>query len=109
MTSSPVICVLCLALDYAVEFSEGEFAELSSIFSTGVWLVQGDRSGASHQGYGSHSDLHRQSSLLNGLENRRSRVTGPPVPQVSVCRFVIAAPCRVAYHPDKPIDQYKKN
>ena len=28
---------------------------------------------------------------------------------VSVCRFVIAAPCRVAYHPDKPIDQYKKN
>jgi hypothetical protein len=30
------------------------------------------------------------------------------VPQVSVCRFVIAVPCRVAYHPDKPIDQYKK-
>jgi hypothetical protein len=49
-----------------------------------------------------------QSSLLNGLENRRSRVTGPPVPQVSVCRFVIAVPCRVAYHSDKPIDQYKK-
>jgi hypothetical protein len=49
-----------------------------------------------------------QSSLLNGLENRRSRVTGPPIPQVSVRWFVIAAPCRVAYHPDKPIDQYKK-
>ena len=37
--------------DYAVEFSEAEFAELSSIFSTGVcdWS-RGDRSGASHQG-----------------------------------------------------------
>ena len=37
--------------DYSVEFSEGEFAELRSIFSTGVcdWS-QGDRSGASHQG-----------------------------------------------------------
>ena len=37
--------------DYAVEFSDAEFAELSSIFSTGVcdWS-RGDRSGASHQG-----------------------------------------------------------
>ena len=37
--------------DYAVEFSDAEFAELSSIFSTGVcdWS-RGDRSGSSHQG-----------------------------------------------------------
>ena len=37
--------------DYSVEFSEAEFAELRSIFSTGVcdWS-RSDRSGASHQG-----------------------------------------------------------
>ena len=37
--------------DYAVEFSDEEFRELTSIFSTGVcdWS-RGDRSGATHQG-----------------------------------------------------------
>ena len=30
------------------------------------------------------------------------------MPQASVCRLVIAAHCRVAYYPDKPIDQHKE-
>ena len=83
--------------DYAVEFSEAEFAELSSIFSTGVcdWS-RGDRSGASHQAYGSHSTFTGQSSLLNGLENRRSRspTVGMPVCYCGALSSCLSSPSR---------------